>query len=78
VTSEPGMLYIGAARDFGRARQLLESVAQIGTPMSDLDTIVAITKKNLVASSVLAKDSSRRVEFDFEAHKAFPVVKFVG
>ena len=71
------MLYIQAARDFGRARQLFESVASVGTPMTDLDILVSVTKKNLVASSVLSKDSSRHVEFEFEAHHTFPVVKFV-
>jgi len=72
------MLYLGAARDFGRARQLFESVASIGTPMSDLETIVSIAKKNLVACSVLSKDHiARKVEFEFEAHKTFPVIKFV-
>ena len=74
---EPNILYLNAARDFGRARQLFESVSTIGTPMSDLETIVSVTKKNLVASSVLSKDSSRKVEFEFEAHRTFPVVKFV-
>ena len=74
---EPSMLYIGAARDFGRARQLFESVASIAPPMPDLDTIVSITKKNMVASSVLAKDSTRKVEFEFETHQTFPVAKFV-
>ena len=70
------MLYLGAARDFGRARQLFESVASIGTPLSDLETLVGITKKNLVASSVLSKDSTRKVEFEFETHQTFPVIKF--
>ena len=72
------MLYLGAARDFGRARQLFESVASIGgTPLSDIDSIISVTKKNLVASSVLSKDSSRKVEVEFDAHKTFPVIKFV-
>ena len=77
VHQDPKILYLSAARDFGRARQLFESVSSIGTPLSDLDAIVSITKKNLVASSVLSKDSSRKVEFEFEAHRTFPVMKFV-
>ena len=77
ANQEPNMLYIGAARDFGRTRQLLESVASIGQPLQDLDVLVAITKKNLVASSVLSKDATRKVDFDFESHKTFPVIKFV-
>ena len=72
------MLYIGAARDFGRARQLFESVSAIGTPLQDYEVLVSITKKNLVASSVLAKDSSRKIDFDFESHKIFPVIKLVS
>ena len=30
-----------------------------------------------MASSVLSKDASRKVDFDFESHKTFPVVKLV-
>ena len=78
ANSEPNMLYIGAARDFGRARQLFESVSSIGTPLQDYEVLVSITKKNLVASSVLAKDSSRKIDFDFESHKTFPVIKLVS
>ena len=78
ANSEPNMLYIGAARDFGRARQLFESVSAIGTPLQDYEVLVSITKKNLVASSVLAKDSSRKIDFDFESHKTFPVIKLVS
>lgn len=74
---EPNILYVGAARDFGNARHLFESVASISPPLADLDILVSITKKNLVASSVLAKDASRKIEFDFESHHTFPVVKFV-
>ena len=49
----------------------------LGTPIPDFEVLVAITKKNLVASSVLSKDASRKVDFDFESHKTFPVVKLV-
>ena len=49
----------------------------LGTPLPDYEVLVAITKKNLVASSVLSKDVSRKVDFDFESHKTFPVVKLV-
>ena len=77
VHQEPNMLYLGAARDFGRARQLFESVASIGTPMSDLETIVVMANISFVACSVLWKSCAREVEFDFEAHITFPVIKFV-
>merc|ERR1712150_430363 len=39
--------------------------------------LVTVNKINLVASSVLAKDSSRKVEFDFGTHITFPILKFV-
>ena len=39
--------------------------------------LVTVNKINLVASSVLAKDSSRKVDFDFGTHITFPVLKFV-
>ena len=39
--------------------------------------LVTVNKINLVASSVLAKDSTRKVDFDFGTHITFPVLKFV-
>ena len=39
--------------------------------------LVTVNKINLVASSVLAKDSSRKVDFDFGTHITFPILKFV-
>ena len=39
--------------------------------------LITVNKINLVASSVLAKDSSRKVEFEFGTHITFPVLKFV-
>jgi len=39
--------------------------------------LATVNKINLVASSVLAKDSSRKVDFDFGTHITFPVLKFV-
>ena len=39
--------------------------------------LVTVNKINLVASSVLAKDSSRKIDFDFGTHITFPVLKFV-
>ncbi len=70
-------LYGSAARDFGRARQIFESAATFGgSPMApNLDTLIAVTKKNFVASAILAKDSGRKVEFEFETHQTFPVIK---
>ena len=39
--------------------------------------LVTVNKMNFVASSVLAKDSARKIDFDFTTHTTFPVLKFV-
>ena len=39
--------------------------------------LVTVNKMNYVASSVLAKDSARKIDFDFTTHTTFPVLKFV-
>ncbi len=93
--SEPQMLYLAAARDFGRARQIFESVLASAPPpggsglthfeggcgggnsFGEMSTLIAITKNNLVASSVLSKDSSRPIDFEFGLHSSFPTVKLV-
>ena len=92
--TEVPTLYIAAARDFGRARQIFESVASIAPPPGgsghshfpggsgggnstpEMLALVAVTKNNLVASSVLSKDSSRAIEWEYGQHNVFPIVKF--
>ena len=83
---ESSELYLSAARDFGRARQFFDSFSAMsgagastngyGSP-AEIATLITINKTNLVASSVLSKDASRGVEFDFKTHATFPLLKFV-
>lgn len=80
ASTEPHVLYLAAARDFGRARQIFESVIALGSnsgTTEELNALIAVNKNNLVASSVLSKDSSRKVDFDFSMNNTFPTVKFV-
>lgn len=67
-------LYTAASRDFGQARQILESV-QPSTPEEDFSNLITINKTNFVAASVLARDKSRPIDFDFSLHLNFPTVK---
>ena len=81
--TETSLLYLSAARDFGRARQFFDSYLTMtsssgggGGIVAEINTLITINKMNLVASSVLSKDSTRRLEFDFKTHATFPIVKF--
>lgn len=82
--TESSLLYLSAARDFGRARQYFDSYLTMTTSApsggdvarEEMNTLITINKMNLVASSVLSKDSTRRLEFDFKTHSTFPIVKF--
>ena len=80
--TETSLLYLSAARDFGRARQFFDSYLTMtsssggGGVVTEIKTLITINKMNLVASSVLSKDSTRRLEFDFKTHATFPIVKF--
>ena len=88
----PDTLYVAASRDFGQARQILESVqvrkqtGNIQTFLSstsllqpsseeDFSPLITINKNNFVAASVLARDKSRGIDFDFSLHINFPTVK---
>ena len=84
--SRPRDLYLYAATDFGRARQILESVSNFGATAADvsigsdnfsaeLASLVAVAKNNLVVASILAKDPERRVDFEFAVHPTFPSIK---
>ena len=83
--TETSLLYLSAARDFGRARQFFDSYLTMTSSsgggggngvVAEINTLITINKMNLVASSVLSKDSTRRLEFDFKTHATFPIVKF--
>merc|ERR1712217_491317 len=57
-------LFTAASRDFGQARQILESV-QPTSSAEDVSSLITINKTNFVAASVLARDTSRDIDFDF-------------
>ena len=41
----------------------------------DFSPLITINKNNFVAASVLARDKSRGIDFDFSLHMNFPTVK---
>jgi hypothetical protein len=43
----------------------------------ELQSLIGVAKKNLVVASILAKDPSRKVDFDYAANATFPGVKLV-
>ena len=72
-SSTPQELFHAAAREFARSRQIFETLAAMAGGCSDLarrdlNSLIAVTKNNFVASSILAKDASRSVELEFGAH----------
>jgi hypothetical protein len=70
-------LFLQASRDFLRTRQFLETVVGSSSTRQDeeIATLISVNKINFVAASVLYKDPTRKVEFDFSAHATFPSVK---
>ncbi len=48
-----------------------------GSTNLEMTSLVSICKNNLVVSSVLSKDCSRKVDFEFNLIKSFPVVKLI-
>lgn len=92
VRSEPSELYSGAARDFQSSRQIFETVIGFGggggggggagnrihqKEEEEFASLIGVCKKNFVVASILAKDSSRKVDFDFGSNSTFPTVTFV-
>ncbi len=83
--STPADLYLSAATDFGRARQIFESVSNFGGTAAvglarreeDLKSLIGVAKNNLVVASILARDAGRKVDFDFAPHSTFPTLKLV-
>jgi len=69
-------MYTAASRDFGQARQILETVLNSVTNEEILN-LITINKTNFVVASVLARDSNREIDFDFSLHQNFPTVKLV-
>ena len=69
-------LLSAASRDFGQARQILESI-QASATFEDLPNLITINKTNFVAASVLTRDVTRDIDFDFSLNQNFPIVKLV-
>ena len=69
-------LYTASSRDFGQARQILETV-QASMPDEEVLNLITINKTNFVVASVLARDSKRDLDFEFSMHQSFPTVKLV-
>jgi len=69
-------LYTAASRDFGQARQILETV-QASVSDDEIPNLITINKTNFVVASVLARDSKRKIDFEFSLHQNFPTVKLV-
>ena len=79
-SSAPSYLPTSAATTQHPPNKLINEGGQLPTSSSGSGCgkdLVTVNKINLVASSVLAKDSSRKVDFDFGTHITFPVLKFV-
>ena len=51
------------------------SIFQPSAPDEDFSQLITINKTNFVAASVLARDKSRGIDFDFSLHLNFPTVK---
>jgi len=69
-------LYTAASRDFGQARQILETVLS-SVSDEEILNLITINKTNFVVASVLARDSKREIDFDFSLHQNFPTIKLV-
>jgi len=75
-------LYLMASKDFSQSRHILESLLQNIEVEPDLrlevGDMITLLKKNFVVSSILAKDvQDRSIQFEFNLHPHFPVVKLV-
>merc|ERR1712080_21561 len=59
-------LYSTASKDFGQARQILETMQfQAAMPDEEISNLITINKTNFVVASVLVRDSNRDIDFDF-------------
>ncbi|XP_041975143.1 N-alpha-acetyltransferase 35, NatC auxiliary subunit isoform X2 [Aricia agestis] len=74
----PVLLYLGGCKHFQQARSLLETVT---TPDQEVSDLLKVAKTNFVVLKLLAgghkKDSTAPPEFDFTAHRHFPIIKLV-
>ncbi|XP_074493902.1 N-alpha-acetyltransferase 35, NatC auxiliary subunit isoform X2 [Sebastes fasciatus] len=71
-------LYMAASKHFQQAKLILENVP---TPDPEVIRILKVAKPNIVVTKLLAgghkKETKVLPEFDFSAHKYFPVVKII-
>ncbi|ELW72920.1 N-alpha-acetyltransferase 35, NatC auxiliary subunit [Tupaia chinensis] len=71
-------LYVAASKHFQQAKMILENIPN---PDQEVSRILKVAKPNFVVMKLLAgghkKESKIPPEFDFSAHKYFPVVKLV-
>ncbi|KAG1949259.1 N-alpha-acetyltransferase 35, NatC auxiliary subunit [Pimephales promelas] len=71
-------LYMAASKHFQQAKLILESVT---SPDAEVNRILKVAKPNIVVMKLLAgghkKETKVLPEFDFSAHKYFPVVKII-
>jgi hypothetical protein len=71
-------LYVAASKHFQHAKMILENIPN---PDHEVNRILKVAKPNFVVMKLLAgghkKESKVPPEFDFSAHKYFPVVKLV-
>uniref|UniRef100_A0A8C7IQ73 N-alpha-acetyltransferase 35, NatC auxiliary subunit n=1 Tax=Oncorhynchus kisutch TaxID=8019 RepID=A0A8C7IQ73_ONCKI len=70
-------LYMAASKHFQQAKLILENVP---TPDPEVNRILKVAKPNIVVMKLLAgghKETKVLPEFDFSAHKYFPVVRII-
>ncbi|KAG7269386.1 hypothetical protein CRUP_008390 [Coryphaenoides rupestris] len=71
-------LYLAASKHFQQAKLILENVS---TPDPEVNRILKVAKPNMVVMKLLAGGHKREnkvlPEFDFTAHKYFPLVKII-
>ncbi|XP_028155763.1 N-alpha-acetyltransferase 35, NatC auxiliary subunit [Ostrinia furnacalis] len=74
----PVILYLGGCKHFQQARSLLETIT---TPDQEVSDLLKVAKTNFVVLKLLAgghkRDSTTPPEFDFSAHRHFPIIKLV-
>lgn len=71
-------LYMAASKHFQQAKLILENVT---SPDTEVNRILKVAKPNIVVMKLLAgghkKETKALPEFDFSAHKYFPIVKII-
>ncbi|KAG5281212.1 hypothetical protein AALO_G00068670 [Alosa alosa] len=71
-------LYMAASKHFQQAKLILENIT---SPDAEVNRILKVAKPNIVVMKLLAgghkKETKALPEFDFSAHKYFPVVKII-